>query len=184
MSFSVNDCRANGGGTLGTAAWATSARPGTSDLRNGTLFDRPQRTAGVALQHEQESMLARLRHDVDIAAVVPDRQQLRRGRQVVVPQVVMHGLEVPDPLAGLRVERDHAVGIEVRAMTVAAVEVVARRPGRDEDDAACLVDGELGSSCARRCRWPAPPPARSQRPLRRAPAQCGTPRPACPIRTS
>ena len=43
----------------------------------------------------------------------------------------------------LRVERHDAVGEEIRAVTIAAVEVVARRAGRDVDDAARLVDGEL-----------------------------------------
>src|SRR4030095_4049305 len=96
-----------------------------------------------SLEDEQKAGLARLRHDIDVAAVVPDRKQLRRGRQVVVPQVVMHGLEVPLPQAGLRVEREDTVRIEIRAVTVAAVEVVARGSGRDIDDASRFVYRQL-----------------------------------------
>ncbi len=55
----------------------------------------------------------------------------------------MDGLEVPQAPAGLRVERDEAVGEQVVAGAVAAEEVVARRADRDEDDAVFLVDREL-----------------------------------------
>ena len=47
-------------------------------LRHGPLLDRPERAAGIALEDEQESVLAGLRDHVDIAAVVLHGQQLRR----------------------------------------------------------------------------------------------------------
>ena len=52
----------------------------------------------------------------------------------------MHGLEVPQPLAGLGVEREQAVGEEVLPDPIGAIEVVVRRAGRHIDDAALLVD--------------------------------------------
>ena len=94
-SSGLNTCRANGGG-LGRErlrrrrrllpALRSSARP---------FLDRPERFAGQSLEDVEESGLARLRHDVDRLAVVADGQQLRRGREVVVPEVVVHGLEMP-----------------------------------------------------------------------------------------
>ena len=68
-------------------------------------------------------MLRGLRHDVHVAAVLPDRQQLGRLRQVEVPQVVVNELVMPEPLAGARVERHQAVGEQVGALAIAAVEV-------------------------------------------------------------
>ena len=47
---------------------------------------------------------------------------------------------MPQPLAGLRVEREQAVGEEVLADPIRAVEVVVRRAGRHVDDAALFVD--------------------------------------------
>ena len=69
--------------------------------------------------------------------------KLRRRDVVVVPEVVMHRLEMPEPLAGARVERDQAIAEEIRARPVCAVEIVGRRTGRHVDDPALLVDGEL-----------------------------------------
>ena len=73
-----------------------------------------------------------------------NRRQLRRGVVVDVPDVVMDHLEVPQALARARVERDDAVGEQVVAMTIAAIEVVFAAGGRHVDDATDRIDGELG----------------------------------------
>ena len=52
-------------------------------------------------------------------------------------------LEVPEPLAGARVEREQAVAEQVRAGAVGAVVVVGRRAGREVGDAALRVDRDL-----------------------------------------
>ena len=57
--------------------------------------------------------------------------------------LVCSGLEVPQTLSGTRVERDDAVAEEVVAVPVAAVKVVARSTGRNEDDAALGVHRRL-----------------------------------------
>jgi hypothetical protein len=64
-------------------------------LRHGPLFNRPDRLAGHAIEHEQESLLCGLRHHVAAASVLANRQELRRHGQVVVPHVVMNDLVVP-----------------------------------------------------------------------------------------
>ncbi len=55
----------------------------------------------------------------------------------------MDGLEVPQPLAGFRIEGDEAVAEQVVAETVAAVEVEARCAEWDVRDAASFVDRQL-----------------------------------------
>jgi hypothetical protein len=57
---------------------------------------------------------------------------------------VVHGLEVPEPLPGRRVQRQQGVGVEVVAEAVGAVEIGGGRPGRHEDDAARHVDRHAG----------------------------------------
>ena len=81
---------------------------GNLALRDRALFDRPQRLAGQALEHVEESGLARLRDDVDASPLVSDGEELRRGGEVVVPEIVVHSLEVPLPRAGAGVEGDEA----------------------------------------------------------------------------
>ena len=93
-----------------------------------------------AIEHVEEAGLAGVSDRVHAPAVVPHGHELRRGDVVEVPQVVMHRLEVPEPLAGARVEREEAVGEEILADAIRAVEVVVRRSGRDVDDAAFFVD--------------------------------------------
>src|SRR5690606_12232002 len=111
--------------------------------RHGPLLYRPQRLARHAIEDEQEAVLRRLRDDVDAPAFVRNGQELRRGREVVVPEIVMHGLEVPEPLARAHVERDETVAEQIRADAIRAVIVVGRRAERDIDDAALDVERHL-----------------------------------------
>ena len=111
-------------------------------LRHRALFDRPDRLARRAIEHIEEAGLAALHHRLDPTAV--DRDVGKRGRSdgVVVPQIVMHHLEVPGQLAGLRVERDEAVRIEVVPGSPAAVVRHGRRAERNVDEAQLLVGAE------------------------------------------
>ena len=79
-------------------------------------------------------------------AVHDDVHEERRGRRVVVPDVVVHELEVPAALARLHVERDDARAEEVVAGVEAAV-VVDRGAVRDEVD-----ESEFGVRRERRPR--------------------------------
>src|SRR6516164_3594904 len=112
-------------------------------LRHRSLLDWPDRASGLALEQEQEALLRRLRDHVGIAAALPDRQQLRRLGQVVVPQIVMHQLVMPDAFAGACVERHERVAKQVVARPIAAIEIKARAAEADERNAASLVDGGL-----------------------------------------
>ena len=50
------------------------------------------------------------------------------GRQIVIPEIVMHDLEVPLHLSGFGIERDDGIAEQIRARAVAAVVVI--RSGR------------------------------------------------------
>ncbi len=112
-------------------------------LRHRPFLDRPDRLAGDAVEHVEPSGLVRGDDHVAVAAVVTDGGQLRRRAPIEVPEIVVHELEVPEPLAGARVERDDRRAEEIRADAVGAVEVVGGRAQRDEGDAALGVDGHL-----------------------------------------
>ena len=72
-----------------------------------------------------------------------DVGQNRRRRHVEVPERMVHELEVPLALAGLQIDADEALGEQVVAGPVAAVEVRRRRLDRQVDEAELLVDGDL-----------------------------------------
>ena len=96
-------------------------------LRNRLLRNRPDRLAGDPIEHVQHPHLRRLGDRLDRLAVDDDVHQQRRRGHVVVPDVVVHDLVVPLHLAGLQVDRDKAVRIQVVARPFAAVEVTGRR---------------------------------------------------------
>jgi hypothetical protein len=52
---------------------------------------------------------------LDPAAVLREGDEGGRGREVAVPDVVLHRLEVPHALAGRRVQAEDAVRVEVVA---------------------------------------------------------------------
>ena len=73
--------------------------------RDRPLFDRPHRLAGHAIEHVGERLLRDLDDGLDPAAVDGDVGEDRRRGIVVVEQIVMHRLEVPDALAGASASR-------------------------------------------------------------------------------
>ena len=97
-----------------------------------------------AVEDVGERGLRHLRQRLDGLAVHHDVHDVRGGADVVVPDAVVDGLEVPDTLAGLDVEADDALGVDVVAEALAAVVVVRRRRQRDVDVAEFLVGGEHG----------------------------------------
>jgi len=101
-------------------------------LRNAALFDRPNRLAAIAVEHEHEPLLGRLDHHVAHALAGVDPRQRRLRRQIVIPDIVMHGLERPDQLAGFGSQRHHGIRMLVVAGPLAAPEIGARRRRRQK----------------------------------------------------
>jgi hypothetical protein len=115
---------------------------GDRALRDRSLLDRPDRLARRAIEHVREGLL---RHDgdrLDRPAVHHEINEQRRRRRVVVPQPVMHELEVPDPLSRLGIEADQALGEEVAAGTMAAVVVVGGSAGGDVNVSELRIGGQ------------------------------------------
>jgi hypothetical protein len=127
-SSSLSPCRSNGGG-----------RSGNRGLRYRSLDDRPDRLAALAVEDVGEPLLAHLDDGLDRAAGDAEIDQHRRRRQVVVPDAVVDHLEMPRPLSGARVEGDQALGKEVVAGSVPAIEVVGRRAEGEIDQPELLV---------------------------------------------
>src|SRR5690606_20545122 len=76
-------------------------------LRHGALLDADARLARTAIEHVEVTLLARpddRRHARAVAARKVDERAL--GSQVVVPDVDVHGLEMPGYAPRLGVERD------------------------------------------------------------------------------
>src|SRR5207249_1451880 len=109
-------------------------------LGNRLLLHRPNRLSGGPVEDEDVALLGDLYHSVDGSASVADRDQGRLSGHVVIPHIVMHNLEVPHPLAGARVQRQHAVGEQVGALAVACPEVERGRAQAGVDDAALGID--------------------------------------------
>ena len=127
----------------GTAASADASSPETVLARHGPLLDGKDRRAGLAVEHEELARLRRLKHDAGTRR--PSRvtvDERRRRRVVVVPEVVVHGLEVPHDLARRRAQRDDGVRVAVVAEPLAAVVVGARAAGGDEHEVARGVGGD------------------------------------------
>ena len=110
-------------------------------LRHGALFDGKQRRAGVAVEHEELRGLGSLQHRV---LAVRQRDQRRRRGIVVVPQIVMHGLEVPDEFSGRGAQRHDGIGIAVVAEPRDAVVVDRRAAGGQEHQVALRIRGNDG----------------------------------------
>ena len=89
------------------------------------------------------------------AVLAPVEQDRRRG-DVVVPEIVMNGLEVPDARPGVRPQRDDRVRKQVVAEPLAAEVVVARAARRHEHEIARRIGddhrpGVGAARCAPRC---------------------------------
>ena len=114
-SSAVNFWRANGGGFDGNGCVGQVFFSGHIGSRHRALFNRPQRLAGFAIEHPHEPSLPDLRDHVDLLAVVTDGQQFWRGGVVVIPNVVVDHLEVPDAFSGAGIEREQAVAKKIGA---------------------------------------------------------------------
>ena len=103
------------------------------------LLDREQGLAGHPVEGEHSRHLGDLDRRLAHAAIDRDIGQDRRGRQIVVPQVVVDRLIVPDLFTGLGVQGDQGVGVQVIPEARPAVVVVIGRAQRHIDIAQLLV---------------------------------------------
>ena len=108
------------------------------------FFDRPYRLAGNPVENVQKSLFGHLGNGLDLLAVNLDVDQGRRRGQVVVPETVMHRLEMPNPLAGLRIDTHQALREQIVSQSVTAVPIVGRRANRQVDITQVQVSAHHG----------------------------------------
>src|SRR5881398_197057 len=80
--------------------------------RHTLLVDPEQWRPRLAIEQEYEPAFADLSDGVDSFPGTGDRQQIGRGRQIPIPEIVVHSLEVPDTPPSARIERQQRVGKE------------------------------------------------------------------------
>ena len=72
-------------------------------MGNRAFFDREERFPGLAIEQEEVAHLRRLRDGRDRPALLLHVEKRRLGSDVVVPEIVMTGLEAPDRLPRLAI---------------------------------------------------------------------------------
>ena len=135
---------------------------GDVTLRNSDLIYGPYRRTCAAIKHKCQSLLGDLRNRGNLSALHRDIEKNGRRRRVVIPDRMMNGLKMPDPLTGRGVEAHQALSVEVVAESVAAVIVAGRRLDRKVNVAErwisahwcpyTCVSGVLGGVAAPGCK--------------------------------
>jgi hypothetical protein len=115
---------------------------GDDGAGDGPLLHAVDRFAGEAVEDEEQAHFGDLRDGRDGLAVAADVEQGGRRSEIVVPDVVMNELLVPELFAGAGVEGNEGVAVEVVAGAVGAVEVVGGGAEGGVEDAAGGVEGE------------------------------------------
>ena len=109
-------------------------------FRHRALFDVEDRLAGDAIERKHQSGFVDDDdggHHLSVAAQVDEK---RRRLGVIVPDVMVHELEVPEILAGVRIDRDDRGREQIVAGTVDADAVVVRGAERHIEDAALRIE--------------------------------------------
>ena len=112
--------------------------------RHRLLRHGKHRRAALTLEQPHMSRLGDLRHRIHRLALALHRDEHRRRRQIPIPEIVLQHLVVPPVLAGACIERDDAVGVQVVADAIGAVEVVRCRTRCREQHPALRIHGHTG----------------------------------------
>src|SRR5688572_22759058 len=116
---------------------------GGASLRHSTLLYSEQRPAICAVHNEHPAGLADESRGRNDLAVLADIEERRWCRLIGIPQIMMHGLEMPDVLPRVGVDSNDGVCIQIRAGTIAAPVVAGRTAESRVDYFALLIDGEI-----------------------------------------
>ena len=123
MSFGRAARGLSGNGCVGHVA-----SPGTSLCGTGRSSTPNSGSPVSRLKMKSRLIFVVWRDGRHPAAVLIDVEEHRRGRQIPVPDVVMHELLEPFQLAGRRIERDQAIAVQVPAPAIGAIEIGRGRP--------------------------------------------------------
>src|SRR5215471_13574027 len=86
--------------------WLRGRAPltGNVGLGNGALFNGPERLARHTIEDVEKAEFGWLRDDIHTLAIVLHREEFGSAGEIVVPEIVMHDLEMPQPLARARIQ--------------------------------------------------------------------------------
>ena len=121
----------------------------------GDFVDGEEGLASHAVEEEDVAGFGGLGDGFDCSSCVGDGADDGWAGEVVIPEVVADGLEVPDSLSGFGVEGEGAVAEEVLADTVSAVEVRCGRAESGEEDAVFGIEGVAGPGVGTGAIFPA-----------------------------
>ena len=141
-SSGETECGTSGGGRVGNGCVGDSTSSGTPSCGTGRSSTGKTGTPVSRCRTKSIPIFVAWIDDRNLAVRPRNRREERLRRDVVVPDVVVHGLEAPDELAGRSAQREHGAAELVHLAVVAAPVVEHRVAGRDEHEAARLVDGE------------------------------------------
>src|SRR5262249_46025526 len=106
-------------------------RPGTFAghvaWRDRSLFNRPDRLSAPPIEHISLALLGELLQRFGGLAVNHHVQGGGGGGKVVVPDVVVRDLVVPDALAVFEIDADDRIAKKIAAQTLTAIIVVSGR---------------------------------------------------------
>src|SRR5439155_3754278 len=107
---------------------------------SGDFFGTEERLAGATIEEEAIGGFGALGDSFDFLAINLHFADDGRTGSVMVPQVVMNRLEMPEALAGAGVQGEGAVGKKVVAFSISAPEIGGNRAGTAEEDAVFRVE--------------------------------------------
>ncbi len=87
------------------------------------LVDRKERLARDAIEEVEIALLGCLRDGVDVLAVFLHAEERGRRGKIAIPYVVVHALKMPEAFAGVGVECEQRVGVEIIPDPISAVEI-------------------------------------------------------------
>src|ERR1700730_17333524 len=99
-----------------------------------------QRRPGNPIEDVNESLLAGLDYRVHVSCLALNGYQCGRRREVAVPEIVLHTLEVPDSFAGRGMQSDETVSEQIVPESITAIEIERRRPSGYVDYASLAVE--------------------------------------------
>src|SRR6185437_3111905 len=110
---------------------------------NRALFDAEDGLAGVAIEDEHQAGFADGYERGNFLAVFIDFDKSRSGRQIVVPEVVVDGLEIPLQLSGVGVDGDDGIAEEIIAGTIATIVIGRRAAHGHEESIGLWIDSHI-----------------------------------------
>src|ERR1700675_498492 len=102
-------------------------------LGNRALLHWKQRFSRKSIEDKYEPHLGHLRNRGNLPAIPPHGDQHGLRGHVVIPNIVVHHLVVPNELAAGGIERYQAVAEQIQALAVCAVEIVRSRANGEKN---------------------------------------------------